>query len=107
MFQIGYHTDITTFKSDKTYFLRFIIISNWTYSNWKTLQVAFVANTAIDSVEMAVDILVQGFSDWSADCPDAPWFVDLLGIFEVRVPTQSNTYVFFIGFCPMSLNSKF
>jgi hypothetical protein len=31
-----------------------------------------VANTAIDSVEMAVDILTQGFSDWSADCPEAP-----------------------------------
>lgn len=34
-------------------------------------KVAFVANTAIDSVEMAVDILTQGFSDWSADCPEA------------------------------------
>lgn len=34
-------------------------------------KVSFVANTAIDSVEMAVDILSQGFSDWSADCPEA------------------------------------
>ncbi|OLQ01651.1 hypothetical protein AK812_SmicGene15575 [Symbiodinium microadriaticum] len=33
-------------------------------------QVTFVANTVIDSVEMAVDILVRGFSDWSAGCPD-------------------------------------
>ena len=33
-------------------------------------QVSFVANTVIDSVEMAVDILVNGFSDWNAGCPD-------------------------------------
>ena len=33
-------------------------------------QVTFVANTVIDSVEMAVDILIRGFSDWNAGCPD-------------------------------------
>ncbi|CAE7687129.1 unnamed protein product [Symbiodinium sp. CCMP2456] len=33
-------------------------------------QVTFVANTVIDSVEMAIDILVRGFSDWNAGCPD-------------------------------------
>ncbi|CAE7248649.1 hypothetical protein AK812_SmicGene4922 [Symbiodinium microadriaticum] len=32
------------------------------------LQVAFIANTAIDTVEMAVAILLKGFSDWGADC---------------------------------------
>ena len=33
-------------------------------------EVAFVANTVIDSVEMAVDILVRGFSDWTAGCDE-------------------------------------
>jgi len=33
-------------------------------------QVTFVANTVIDSVELAIDILVRGFSDWNAGCPD-------------------------------------
>lgn len=32
-------------------------------------QVAFVANTVIDTVEQAVAILSQGF-DWSASCPN-------------------------------------
>ena len=46
-------------------------------------QVSFVANTVIDTVEMAVDILVRGFSDWSAGCPDTrtpDMTVDLNGI---------------------------
>ena len=29
---------------------------------------AFVANTVIDTVEMAVQILLKGFTDWSANC---------------------------------------
>ncbi|CAE7784341.1 unnamed protein product [Symbiodinium sp. CCMP2456] len=31
-------------------------------------KVAFVANTVIDTVEMAVQILLKGFTDWAADC---------------------------------------
>ncbi|CAE7239452.1 unnamed protein product [Symbiodinium sp. CCMP2592] len=31
-------------------------------------KVAFVANTVIDTVEMAVNILLRGFTDWAADC---------------------------------------
>lgn len=31
-------------------------------------QVAFVSNTVIDSVEMAVDILLRGFSEFDATC---------------------------------------
>eukprot|EP00913_Durusdinium_trenchii_P030664 g28719.t1 len=33
-------------------------------------QVSFVANTVIDSVEMAVDILIRGFTDWNAGCDE-------------------------------------
>ncbi|CAJ1441752.1 unnamed protein product [Effrenium voratum] len=36
-------------------------------------QVEFVANTVIDSVEMAVDILIRGFTDWNAGCDDSRW----------------------------------
>ncbi|OLQ12213.1 hypothetical protein AK812_SmicGene3906 [Symbiodinium microadriaticum] len=36
-------------------------------------QVSFVANTVIDSVEMAVDILVRGFTDWNAGCDESSW----------------------------------
>jgi len=45
-----------------------------------------VANTAIDSVEMAVDILTQGFSDWSADCPEAPHWDPMgpMGLSEIN-----------------------
>ncbi|CAE7564912.1 unnamed protein product [Symbiodinium sp. CCMP2592] len=32
--------------------------------------IKFVANTAISTVEMAVNILIKGFSDWSARCPN-------------------------------------
>ena len=31
-------------------------------------QVAFIAQTTIDTVEMAVQILLKGFTDWDADC---------------------------------------
>ncbi|CAE7810250.1 unnamed protein product, partial [Symbiodinium sp. KB8] len=31
-------------------------------------KVAFIANTEIDTVEMAVAIFLRGFSDWRADC---------------------------------------
>lgn len=36
-------------------------------------QVSFVANTVIDSVEMAVDILIRGFTDWNAGCDENRW----------------------------------
>ncbi|CAE7590253.1 unnamed protein product [Symbiodinium natans] len=36
-------------------------------------QVSFVANTVIDSVEMAVDILLRGFTDWNAGCDENRW----------------------------------
>ena len=36
-------------------------------------QVSFVANTVIDSVELAVDILVRGFTDWNAGCDENRW----------------------------------
>ncbi|CAE7514456.1 unnamed protein product, partial [Symbiodinium necroappetens] len=31
-------------------------------------KVAFIAQTTIDTVEMAVQILLKGFTDWDADC---------------------------------------
>ncbi|CAE7945520.1 carA2 [Symbiodinium necroappetens] len=36
-------------------------------------QVSFVANTVIDTVEMAVTILLRGFTDFGAGCPDSSW----------------------------------
>ncbi|CAE7210315.1 carA2 [Symbiodinium sp. CCMP2456] len=36
-------------------------------------QISFVANTVIDTVEMAVTILLRGFTDWDAACPDMQW----------------------------------
>ena len=36
-------------------------------------QVAFVANTVIDTVEMAINILINGFTDWDAGCPGTKW----------------------------------
>ncbi|CAE7614462.1 unnamed protein product [Symbiodinium sp. CCMP2592] len=36
-------------------------------------QVSFVANTVIDTVEMAVDILIRGFTDWNAGCDENRW----------------------------------
>lgn len=36
-------------------------------------QISFVANTVIDTVEMAVTILLRGFTDWDASCPDMQW----------------------------------
>lgn len=36
-------------------------------------QVAFVANTVIDTVEMAINILINGFTDWDAGCPGTTW----------------------------------
>ncbi|CAE7471577.1 unnamed protein product, partial [Symbiodinium pilosum] len=36
-------------------------------------QVSFVANTVIDSVELAVDILIRGFTDWNAGCDESSW----------------------------------
>ena len=36
-------------------------------------QVSFVATTVIDSVEMAVDILIRGFTDWNAGCDESSW----------------------------------
>ena len=32
-------------------------------------EIDFVARTTIDSVQMAMDILVRGFTDWNAWCP--------------------------------------
>lgn len=46
-------------------------------------QVAFVANTVIDTVEMAINILINGFTDWDAGCPGTTWptmFVDSNGL---------------------------
>eukprot|EP00439_Symbiodinium_sp_Y106_P083978 s846_g24.t1 len=36
-------------------------------------KVAFVAQTTIDTVEMAVQILLKGFTDWNAGCEDPVW----------------------------------
>ncbi|CAE7244003.1 unnamed protein product [Symbiodinium sp. CCMP2592] len=36
-------------------------------------KVAFIAQTTIDTVEMAVQILLKGFTDWSAGCEDPVW----------------------------------
>ena len=40
----------------------------WSFFSFGAAKVAFIANTAIDTVEMAVAILLKGFSDWGADC---------------------------------------
>ncbi|CAE7627339.1 unnamed protein product [Symbiodinium sp. CCMP2592] len=58
----------------------------------------FMANTAISTVEMAVTILTQGFSDWDADCTNA---IPSIGV------EGSNLYVNFgHNSCTVSLMSQ-
>ncbi|OLP97199.1 hypothetical protein AK812_SmicGene20548 [Symbiodinium microadriaticum] len=60
-------------------------------------KVAFVANTVIDTVEMAVQILLKGFTDWSANCdisgPSVRDYVDECAVTGHR----EITYNFFWG----------